>query len=99
MAEQVQANYDSLNQLQQRFAQLANDVQEMEGRIRRQEGTLRQGGWVGRGSQAFFTEMEDLVIPAIGRLQNALEEGGQVLGRVASLFAEAEDEAQGGFTA
>jgi WXG100 family type VII secretion target len=70
----------------------------MAAKIKRQEATLQQGGWIGRGSDAFYAEMDDLVLPAIGRLGQALEEGGQVLNRVARLFGEAEESSQGGFT-
>ena len=99
MAEQIQVNYEALSQIENRFVQLANDVQDMAAKIKRQEATLQRGGWIGRGSDAFYTEMDDLVLPAIGRLSKALEEGGQVLNRVARLFSEAEDEGQSGFTA
>ena len=99
MAEQVQVNYEVLEQIEKRFAQLASEVQDVGRKISRQQNALRQGGWIGRGSDAFFAEMDDLVLPAIGRLGEALKEGGQVLGRVADLFNEAEESAQGGFAA
>ena len=50
MAEQVQANYETLEQIENKFAQLANEVQDMGRKIARQQTTLRRGGWVGAGS-------------------------------------------------
>ena len=99
MAERIRVNYEALNKIQQEFAQLANDVRDMAGRIKTQDANLRQGGWIGRGSEAFYAEMDDLVMPAIGRLGQALEEGGQALGRVANVLGQAEEEAQSGFSA
>jgi WXG100 family type VII secretion target len=99
MAEQVQVNYEVLNEMENKFVQLANEVQDMAGKIKSRDTNLRQGGWIGRGSDAFYSEMDDLVMPAIGRLREALEEGGQALNRVARIFGEAEEEGQGGFTA
>ena len=99
MAEQIQVNYEALEQIENKFAQLANEVQEMAGKIKSRDNNLRQGGWVGRGSDAFYREMDDLVMPAIGRLREALQEGGQALNRVARIFGEAEEEGQGGFAA
>jgi WXG100 family type VII secretion target len=99
MADQIRANYEVLNEMENRFARLANEVQDMAGKIKARETALRQGGWIGRGSDAFYNEMDDLVMPAIGRLGNALQEGGQALNRVARLLSEAEEEGQGGFAA
>jgi WXG100 family type VII secretion target len=97
MAEQVQANYEALNQIENRFEQLANEVQNMAARIKTQDSALRRGGWIGRGSDAFYSEMDDLVMPAVSRLGRALEEGGQAVNRIARIFSEAEEEAQSGF--
>jgi WXG100 family type VII secretion target len=99
MADRIQVNYEVLNEMENRFAQLANEVQDMAAKIKSRDNSLRQGGWIGRGSDAFYNEMDDLVMPAIGRLREALEEGGQALNRVARVFGEAEEEGQGGFAA
>ena len=99
MAEQVRVNYETLNEMESKFAQLADDVQAMANKIKSLDSSLRQGGWVGRGSDAFYSEMDGLVMPAIARLRRALDEGGQALNRVARIFGEAEEEGQGGFAA
>ena len=96
MAEQIQVNYEALQQIENRFVQLSNEVQDMAAKIKTQETALQRGGWIGRGSDAFYNEMDDLVMPAIGRLERALEEGGQALNRIARIFGEAEEEAQSG---
>jgi WXG100 family type VII secretion target len=97
MAEQVQVNYEALQQIENKFVQLANEVQDVAAKIKTREAALRGGGWIGRGSDAFYSEMDDLVMPAVGRLGQALEEGGQALNRIARIFAESEDEARSGF--
>jgi WXG100 family type VII secretion target len=97
MAEQVRVNYETLNEMESKFARLADDVQAVASKIKSLDNNLRQGGWVGRGSDAFYAEMDDLVMPAISRLRQALDEGGQTLNRIARIFGEAEEEAQSGF--
>ena len=99
MAEQIRVNYETLQQIENRFVQLENQVQDMEGKIKTHVAALQQGGWIGRGSDAFYAEMGDSVLPAIGRLGRALEEGGQAVNRVARVFSESEEEARSGFTA
>jgi WXG100 family type VII secretion target len=97
MADQIQVNYEVLNEMENKFVQLAEGVQEMATKIKSRDNSLRQGGWIGRGSDAFYAEMDDLVMPAIARLRRALDEGGQALNRMARIFDEAEQEAQSGF--
>jgi WXG100 family type VII secretion target len=97
MAEQIRVNYEALNEMENKFAQLADDVQAMANKIKSLDNSLRQGGWIGRGSDAFYAEMDDLVMPAISRLRQAFDEGGQALNRIARIFGEAEEEAQSGF--
>jgi WXG100 family type VII secretion target len=83
--------------MENKFVQMADVVQELANKIKSGDNSLRQGGWVGRGSDAFYSEMDSLVMPAIARLQRALEEGGQALNRIARIFDEAEEEARSGF--
>jgi WXG100 family type VII secretion target len=97
VAEQVRVNYETLDEMESKFTQLADDVQAMANKIKSLDSNLRQGGWVGRGSDAFYAEMDDLVMPAVARLRQALDEGGQTLNRLARIFGEAEEEAQSGF--
>ena len=95
--KQIRVNYEALSQVENRFVQLASDVQDMAAKIKTQETALRRGGWVGRGSEAFYSEMDDLTLPAISRLGRALDEAGQAINRVARIFSTAEEESQGGF--
>ena len=97
MPDQIQVNYEVLNEMENKFVQLADEVQEMANKIKSRDNSLRQGGWIGRGSDAFYAEMDDLVMPAIARLKRALDEGGQALNRMARIFDEAEQEGQSGF--
>ena len=54
---------------------------------------LHNGGWIGRGSQAFFAEMHTEVMPALQRLIGALHEAEDVTAQMRQLMQEAEAEA------
>ena len=53
--------------------------------------------WVGLGSDAFFEEMQGEVLPAVQRLQEALEQAGMVTGEIVSIFQQADEEASSPF--
>ncbi|MFZ2486841.1 MAG: hypothetical protein WAZ19_01865, partial [Anaerolineae bacterium] len=50
-------------------------------------------GWEGRGSVAFFTEMQSEIMPALQRLGAALRQGQQVSGQLSRLLCQAEEKA------
>lgn len=93
MAQQIQANYDDLQDVASRFTNQAQAIQAMLQRVSSSYSKLRGGGWQGRGADAFFGEMEDIVLPATGRLQDALEQAGQATGNIARAVKQAEEEA------
>ena len=57
---------------------------------------LRQDGWQGLGSDAFYGEMNEKVAPGIRKLREALEEASQEMAKIASIFGEAEETARAG---
>jgi WXG100 family type VII secretion target len=91
-----QANYQELGQVAQKFSQQANQVQQMMNQIRSNMENL-QNSWSGKGSEAFFGEMNDQVIPGINRLQQAMEHASQSTGKMAQTIRQAEEEASGLF--
>ncbi len=89
----VQANYESLERTAQRFAQQAEEQTQMARAADRALAPLHSGGWIGRGSQAFFAEMHTEVMPALQRLIAALREAEDVTTQMRQLMQEAEAEA------
>jgi WXG100 family type VII secretion target len=65
----------------------------MQKKIQASYEKLADGGWIGEGSQAFSSEMEDLVFPVSDRLKQALQEAGQAATQIAQAVKQAEEEA------
>lgn len=92
-ADLIQADYEQLNALAQRFGKQADIYAALQQRLRRQVDHLHSIGWEGHGATAFYAEMHALVFPALQRLENALREGRQVTNQIAALITVAETEA------
>ncbi|RME69683.1 MAG: WXG100 family type VII secretion target [Chloroflexi bacterium] len=96
MADEIRADYDQLEQVASRFANQAQEVQQMLQQVRSSMSRLRND-WIGRGSDAFFDEMEGEVLPATQRLQQALEEASRVTKDIVQIMQQAEEEASSPF--
>jgi len=96
MADEIKADYEQLEQVASRFSQQANVVHETHQNIRNSMQNL-EDGWIGRGSDAFFAEMQSTILPAIQRLQNALEEASQVTKAIVQTVQQADEEASSPF--
>lgn len=97
--DEIKADYDRLEQLAGRFANQAQVIQQMLQGVRGSMDPLESGGWVGRGSDAFFSEMNSEVLPASERLQQALEEANRVTKHIIQTVKQAEEEAGSAFKA
>ena len=93
MANVIQANYQDLQQVAARFGQESQTAQQMLNKMQQAMEPLKDGGWVGKGSDAFFKEMDDVVLPAVKRLIQALSNAQQKTTQVAQLFQSSEQEA------
>ena len=72
------SDYDQLEMVSNQFSNQANMVSQMLQNVNRSMSSLESGGWIGRGSDAFFGEMHNIVLPASQRLYEALEEANRV---------------------
>lgn len=97
MFDVVEADYDQLEQVAARFAAQAQAIEQMLNKVRSSMSNLEDGGWVGRGSDAFFSEMHDEVLPAVERLRQALEEANRVTNQITQVMKQAEEEARAPF--
>jgi len=91
MADIIQANYETLTAVAKRFGQQSNQIRQMHSRLQRQVALLR-AAWVGKGSDAFFAETTDRVLPAVLRLSAALAEADRVTAQIAELLRGAEEQ-------
>ncbi len=96
MADEIKADYDQLEQIANKFAHQSQEIQQMMQQVRGGMDKLYDD-WIGRGSKAFFSEMRDDIIPAVTRLQQALEEASRVTKEVAQTMQQADEEASSPF--
>lgn len=96
MAEEIRVEYEQLEQIAGQFAKQAAAVGRMQQQLKGRMGPL-QSGWIGKGSSAFFAEMNDKVLPATARLVAALEEASKTTRQIAQLMEAAERDAAAPF--
>jgi WXG100 family type VII secretion target len=95
-AEEIRADYDQLAQVASRLTNQSQQIQQMTQNVQRSMETLRSG-WEGRGSQAFFNEMQGKVLPGVNRLHQALQQAARVTQQISNTVRQAEDEASAPF--
>jgi len=98
-APRVRADYDQLGQVAQKFSQQGDSVQSALGQLRQQMEVLQNGDWVGAGATAFYAEMNDSVLPTVGRLAQALHTAQQVTQQISREMKAAEEGAAACFRA
>jgi WXG100 family type VII secretion target len=97
MADEIRADYEQLEQVSNKFAQQSQEIQQMLQKVRNSMQKLENGGWIGRGSDAFFSEMNGQVLPASTRLQQALAEANRSVKDIMNTVYQAEEEASSVF--
>lgn len=97
--DEIKADYDRLEQVASQFANQSQAIQQMLQNVRGSMDPLENGGWIGRGSDAFFSEMQGEVLPASERLQQALDEASRVTKYIVQTVKQAEEEASSAFRA
>lgn len=89
----IQAQYENLEGIAQRFGQRAEAHIELHSRVERSFQALEQGGWEGKGAEGFTSEMNGEVFPAMQRLIDGLEEAQSVTLQIKDILQKAEEEA------
>lgn len=97
MSDEIRADYEELEQVSSRFATQSQAVQAMVQKVRGSMEKLENGDWIGRGSDAFFNEMNSDVLPAVERLLQALDEANRTTKDIAQTVQQAEEEASSRF--
>lgn len=97
MSDEIRADYDRLEQVANQFANQSQAIGQMLQKVRGSMDPLEGGGWMGRGSDAFFSEMNSEVLPASQRLQEALDEANRVTRQIIQTVKQAEEEASSPF--
>lgn len=89
----IQAQYQTLQDISGRFAKQSEQTLSMISQLQDHLRALQDGGWIGRGADGFFREMNNEVLPATRRLADALSESQAVTLQIIQVLREAEEEA------
>jgi WXG100 family type VII secretion target len=89
----IQADYDELGAIANEFGQEAAAAEQLMNNIMNMVGQGESGAWIGRGAEAFYAEMHDMVEPGLRRLVQALEDGSNAIKQVGNILQQAEQEA------
>jgi WXG100 family type VII secretion target len=95
----IQVNYDALNQIGRQFKSEAEQIGALQRSTRSRLPALVGSEWRGVAAEAFYSEMENVLLPAMGRLEQALLESGRMIGQIGQTFWDAEEEARQLFSA
>jgi WXG100 family type VII secretion target len=94
----IEVNYDELANIQKLFNNESQGINQLYQETKRKVDALTgqgQGaGWIGRGSEAFFAEMQNIVLPSMQRLAQALLAASSATGRISQTFRSGEEEAK-----
>jgi WXG100 family type VII secretion target len=99
MAEKTEINYEQMQAIVKKFLGEQEEIERLLKDTKGRVDTLHNGGWIGRGSDQFYQEMESLLLPAVQRLANALAMAGQHANEIMDIYRQAEEEAEGSFKA
>lgn len=91
-APTIRVSYDELQQAAEQFGNAAESNRRMKQSLLQSVQALQNGGWVGRGADSFFREMNGDIFPALDRLIHALEESRTVTLRAIDIYREAEED-------
>jgi WXG100 family type VII secretion target len=93
MSDEIQCDYEEMDQISGNFNNLAQSIQDMIQKVRASYAKLLDKGWIGAGANAFFDEMEQLVLPSQSRLQDALEQASEATRAISEGVKQAEENA------
>ena len=91
-AIQIRIAYDEMGQIAKTFSKNAEDIAQVNQRIKAAQDTLEGGDWIGLGAKKFQGEMESSINPSMKGLQQAMEEASQVSSNISKVMHEADEE-------
>ena len=93
----TQVNFEELHQIANFFANEGEEIVELHMRTRRMVDSLLYDGWEGIGSERFYDEMYEVVLPALARLYEALSEAALITRKVSEIYGKAQADGAEGF--
>jgi WXG100 family type VII secretion target len=94
----LQVNYDELSQVSKLFRDDGDNLAQVYSTLRTELQAL-QHDWVGEAAEAFFAEMEEVLLPALKRTYEALHLSSDMTREIMKLIHDADQETGGYFKA
>jgi WXG100 family type VII secretion target len=92
-APEIKVEYEALEAIREEFGRRHQALEQTLKRLQARLDELERDGWIGRGSEAFFREMREEVLPRYTRLLNALDDSHHEMRRIHDVYEAAEDTA------
>ena len=97
MGDLIEVDSEKLGQVHKKFTEQAEAFANTLRDVRAKLEPLQNGGWKGDAGDAFFKEMNDVVLPSSTRLQKAFIEAAATTKRVGDTANKAEQDAVNAF--
>ena len=98
MADTIQVNYEALAEMASAVRQQAESVEALLRKVSAQTDVV-ESSWVGEGAKAYQTEAREVLLPAMERLYQGLEQAGVTITQISDRMRAAEEEAAALFAA
>jgi WXG100 family type VII secretion target len=95
MADKSEVNYEQLSGISKKFKSESDAVNQLLSQTKGRVDSLHGTGWIGRGSDQFFNEMNDKLLPSLANLVQALAAAGAASDAIAKIYRTAEEQCQG----
>ena len=97
MAGRLRIAYNETLGAANQLASESQDIRNMYNQLRNNTEHLHGHGFRGLTSEAWFRQMEEILLPKTNQLADILEQSSEMLKRLNSLFQQAEQEVGGLF--
>jgi WXG100 family type VII secretion target len=97
MADKTEVNYEQLQAIGKKFKSEGDAINQLLSQTKGRVDGLHGTGWIGRGSDQFFREMNEKLLPSLANLVQALNAAGEAADAVMKIYRSAEEQCQGFF--
>lgn len=94
MPATIQIDYEQMKSISSRFDRFASAVKGPVSDVQQQQEILKNGAWISDAANDFFNQMDTVVLPALNRLIQALEQTSVTANDVYVLMDQAETDAE-----
>jgi len=94
MADKIEINYDMMMEIQNKFSDKAEQMMQLKQILENQINELRSNGFIGQGANAFYAEMDEMLLPSMQRLIDAMFSAEQGCKSISNEFEQAEQDAR-----